>query len=187
MTLGMTLASQSEILDFWFKDTPQARWFASDAAFDETMRARFEETWRAASAGAFASWADTMRGALALVVLLDQFPRNMFRGQASAFSTDGLALVTAARQSRGASMWKHPSVSAAFLSAADAFRGCAGSAGIGPADPRPTRRKAFFLPLRGPPLRSDRRFGRFPARNAALGRESTAEEIEFLKTNPIDF
>ena len=184
----MSLASQSEILDFWFKETPSERWFASDAAFDETMRARFEETWRSAAAGAFASWADTMRGALALIVLLDQFPRNMFRGSAAAFSTDEMAQVAArAAIARGFDVEAPVSVRSFFylplthsedaLDQQESVRLTRARLG----------EKHSSYPYAVRHCEAIARFGRFPARNAALGRESTAEEIEFLKTNPIGF
>jgi len=184
----MSLASQSEILDFWFKETPSDRWFASDPAFDEKIRARFAETWRAGSEGAFASWADTMRGALALIVLLDQFPRNMFRGSAAAFSTDGLAQI-AAREAiaRGFDVEAPVSVRSFFylplmhsedlLDQQESVRLTRARLG----------EKHYSFPFALRHCEAITRFGRFPARNTALGRESTPEEIEFLKANPNGF
>jgi uncharacterized protein (DUF924 family) len=184
----VSLATPREILDFWFNETPPERRFASDPAFDTTVRQRFEETWRAARSGSFASWTDSMEGALALILLLDQFPRNMFRGLPEAFATDAMAQEAA----RGA-----------------IIRGFDVEAPL-------TIRSFFYLPLmHAEDLREQEecvrltrarlgedhfsypyalrhrttiaRFGRFPARNATLGRPDTAEEIEFLTANPNGF
>src|SRR5690348_8350573 len=85
------LSEPGEILDFWLRDTPPERWFSSDPAFDAVVRSRFEQSWREAREGAAARWGDDREGALALILLFDQFPRNMFRGTAEAFATDALA------------------------------------------------------------------------------------------------
>ena len=184
----MSLASPDAILDFWFKETSPERWFMADAAFDATVKARFGETWRAGSEGAFASWADTMGGAAALIILLDQFPRNMFRGTAQAFATDGLARA-AARQAiaRGFDLEAPASVRDFFylpLTHSEDMRDqeeCV----------RLTRTRlgenhsSVSYALRH--CAAIARFGRFPARNAALGRTSTAEEIAYLAANPIGF
>ena len=87
----MSRRTPREILDFWFKEIPSERWFKSDPAFDAVVRERFEQTWRAAQLGALSDWLDSKEGTLALIILLDQFPRNMFRGRAEAFATDALA------------------------------------------------------------------------------------------------
>jgi uncharacterized protein (DUF924 family) len=184
----MNLAGPREILDFWFKETPPERWFTADPDLDAAVRARFEETWRAARAGACESWTSSMEGALALIVLLDQFPRNMFRGGADAFATDAMA-GAAAREALA--------------------RGFDLEAPVGV-------RSFFYLPFTHSENLSDQeicvrltrdrlgehhssypyalrhrdaiaRFGRFPARNAQLGRPSSQEEIAFLEENPIGF
>lgn len=93
--------SSDDILDFWFghdSDDPVQlrhhynRWFHADAAFDAAIRERFGVTVADAAAGKLADWSDTARGTLALIVLLDQFPRNIHRGTAAAFACDPLAL-----------------------------------------------------------------------------------------------
>jgi uncharacterized protein (DUF924 family) len=184
----MSLATLREILDFWFKETPPEQRFEADKAFDAKLRTRFEDTWRAASTGAFQSWTDTMEGSLALIVLFDQFPRNMFRGSAAAYSTDAMAQA-AARDAIARELDLEAPVSV---------------------------RSFFYLPLMHSENLPDQhecvrltrtrlgenhfsypyalrhcdaiaRFGRFPARNAALNRAGTIEEIEFLKANPIGF
>ncbi|HEY6863293.1 MAG TPA: DUF924 family protein, partial [Burkholderiales bacterium] len=98
----MQLTRFPEVLDFWFgaPDSPvrgRARkaWFTKSDEFDREIRERFSSLWKKASDGALASWRGTPLAALALVVVLDQFPRNMFRGAPRAFASDALALATA--------------------------------------------------------------------------------------------
>ena len=177
-----------DVLDFWFTETPSAKWFGSDPAFDAEIRSRFEEVWRVGVAGGLKAWEDEPNGALALIILFDQFPRNMFRGTADAFASDAMARDVAKR-------------------AIAARRDLEAPASI---------RSFFYLPLMHSEHLADQdeclrltkerlgedhfsyryglmhkaaveRFGRFPARNAALGRASTNEELEFLKTNPSGF
>ena len=82
----------AEIVSFWGEAGPD-KWFEQDDAFDRTIRLRFLPTCEAAANGQLAAWEESVEGALALVLLLDQFPRNMFRGNAHAFATDALARV----------------------------------------------------------------------------------------------
>src|SRR4051812_90082 len=95
-------AAFENVLAFWFgaPDSPELgrarnEWFRKDPAFDAQIRERFLQTFEAAAAGALDAWAQTPYGALALVVGLDQFPRNLFRDDVRAFSTDTKALETA--------------------------------------------------------------------------------------------
>lgn len=168
------------IIEFWRQAGP-ARWFAKDEAFDADIRRRFEADHHAAARGELAGWADTWEGSLALLLLLDQFPRNIFRGSAHAFATDPLAR----------------SVARTALAA-------------GHDQAAPVELRAFFyLPFEHSELIADQdlcvelcealgaeggetarwarmhrdiitRFGRFPHRNLALARETTAEEQAFL-------
>src|SRR5665213_4552532 len=80
----------NDVIAFWTQAGPR-RWFAKDAAFDAELRARFETRHHAAARGELDAWAETAEGALALLLLLDQFPRNLWRGSAHAFATDPLA------------------------------------------------------------------------------------------------
>jgi uncharacterized protein (DUF924 family) len=87
MTVDTTPA---EIVTFWREAGPD-KWFGDDRAFDLTVRSRFYAAYEAPARGGLAPWEDSAEGALALVVLFDQFPRNMFRGEARAFATDAMA------------------------------------------------------------------------------------------------
>src|SRR3954469_22292240 len=90
------MASCEAVLAFWRAAGPD-KWFEKDAAFDEDIRARFLETYEAAAAGMLADWEQTAEGALALTIVLDQFPRNMFRGDARTYAADPLARAVAGR------------------------------------------------------------------------------------------
>lgn len=81
------------ILDFWFEETQPAQWFQVNPAFDQEIRNRFEDDYDKGARGIFDDWKTDSDGCLALVLLLDQFPRNMYRGTPQAFATDGKALV----------------------------------------------------------------------------------------------
>ncbi len=165
-----------DVLKFWFGRDRKA-WFEKNPAFDEDIRARFLPHYELGAAGMLGAWKEAPGSCLALVVLLDQFPRNMFRDSARAFAADPLAR-DAARTilDRG---WDQAMT--------------------------PDERMFAYLPFEHSEALQDqelslklfegngnfewarkhweiiRRFGRFPHRNAALGRASTSEEIEFLR------
>lgn len=184
----MSLANPRDILDFWFKEIPSESWFKSDPAIDSAIRERFEETWGAARAGKLADWMESNAGALAYVILTDQFPRNMFRGTADAFATDDRAR-SAARHaiSRGFDL-ELPVIARSFL-----YLPLMHSEQLTDQEDcvRLTRERLgeahFSYPFAVRHCEAIARFGRFPARNPALGRQSSAEEIEFLAKNPIGF
>ena len=171
-------ASAAEVISFW-RDAGPDRWFTKDAAFDGQIRERFFDTYEAAAAGKLSGWEGDPQGALALLILLDQFPRNMFRGDARAFATDPLARAVAA----GAIVRGFDSQVPADLRSffylpfehsedlADQERGIAFYKASGDADG-----------LKWAEIHADiiRRFGRFPHRNAVVGRATTPEERKFL-------
>ena len=86
-----------EILDFWFVATPASKRYVVDPDLDAKIQERFLGTWRQARAGRLQDWEEDAKGALALIILFDQFSRNMFRGSGEAFSCDALALEIAKR------------------------------------------------------------------------------------------
>lgn len=172
-------AGPEDVLSFWREAGPK-RWFAQDPAFDAEIRERFLATHEAAASGQLSAWEDTAEGALALVIALDQFPRNVFRRTARAFSTDMLALAAARRAvargfDRSVSM---PDRNLFYLpfqhseNLADQERCLALSEATG--DAEAVKWAKIHLDVIG-------RFGRFPHRNAVLGRVSTPEEIAFLE------
>lgn len=178
----MPLPSPADIVAFW-RDAGAASWFAKSDAFDAEITRRFEPAHHAAARGELNGWAETAEGTLALLLLLDQFPRNIWRGSAHAFATDPLALAVA-----------RMALANAYDTAID-----------------PALRAFFYLPFEHSEALADQtlclekckaldaesgsdwsnwarihrdiivRFGRFPHRNACLGRTSTTEEIAFLE------
>jgi uncharacterized protein (DUF924 family) len=177
MNASASLPSARDIVDFW-RDAGPERWFAKDAAFDAAFRERFFAAHEAAAAGRLDGWLHDAEGALALLVLLDQFPRNTWRGEARMVATDTKALAVA-----------REAITEGFDLAVDG-----------------SLRRFFYLPFMHSESPSDQarsvelnaaldantqrfavlhrdiieRFGRFPHRNRMLGRPSTPEEQRFL-------
>jgi uncharacterized protein (DUF924 family) len=180
----MTLLSvaASDLLAFWFDQAGPERWFAGDAGFDAEIRARFQTLHEAAAAGAHDDWAGTPLGATALCILLDQVPRNLFRGTPRAFATDAKALAVA-RTAVDQGFDRDPTLGEGhrlFLylpfehseDLADQQRSVALSA-AGLTYPE-------YVDYARRHLAVIERFGRFPHRNAILGRAGTPEEEAHL-------
>lgn len=173
--------TKNQILEFWFVESKPQQWFQKNEAFDDTIRTRFAADYDLGAAGIFDSWKDEPEGCLALCILLDQFPRNMFRGRPQSFATDAHALDVA----------RH-----AIAKRFDA---------ITPLE----RRRFLYLPFEHSENLEDQdhcvelfktirdedplgydyalrhqkviaQFGRFPHRNAILGRKSTPAEQAYL-------
>ena len=174
-------AGRADIVSFWREAGPD-KWFEQDENFDQAIRLRFLPTYQAAANGEFVAWEESAEGALALVLLLDQFPRNMFRGNARAFATDAQARAVADR-----------ALARGFDQATDL-----------------AMRPFFYLPFMHSEALIDQdhsvrlyealgdaeqlryatehrdvvqRFGRFPRRNHALGRDTTPAEQAFLEAD----
>jgi uncharacterized protein (DUF924 family) len=170
--------SPSDVIAFW-KEAGPSKWFAKDDAFDAAFRDRFEAAHFRAARRELDPWAETPEGSLALLILLDQFPRNSFRGTAHAFATDPLArhfaiLALDAGQDQMLENDLRRFFSLPLQHAEDRAL--------------QDRQLALFQAMERPA--DDRwaehhhaviaRFGRFPHRNRALGRETTPEEQAFL-------
>jgi uncharacterized protein (DUF924 family) len=168
----------AEVLAFWRAAGP-ANWFRKDTAFDAEVASRYLASYQAAAAGGRSDWETTPEGALALLIVLDQFPRNMFRNSARVFDADPLARAVADRAiARGFDRRVPPAERMFFYlpfehseDLADQERAVALMRATDNADQ-----------LKWAELHADiiRRFGRFPHRNAALGRATTAAEQAFL-------
>jgi uncharacterized protein (DUF924 family) len=172
----------AEIVAFWREAGP-AKWFVRDQGFDAEIRERFETAHFAASRGELDDWRDTAESALALLILTDQFPRNLFRGSAHAYATDPFARTLAERAIRAElHLGVEPALRIFFYlpfehsedradqdCAVALFQAHAGETGDAES-------------LKWALLHRDliERFGRFPHRNRALGRESTEAELEYL-------
>jgi len=165
------------VLAFWRAAGPE-KWFTKDATFDAEIRARFLATYEAAAEGRLA-WDDDPAGALGLVILLDQFPRNMFRDSARAFAADPLArAITARAIARGFDQQVAAADRGFFYlpfehseALADQERSIALNRASGDAD------AVKWAELHAEIIR---RFGRFPHRNKLLGRTTTPDEQAFL-------
>ena len=171
-------ATPATIIDFWVQ-AGSGKWYKRDAALDAEITARFSSTQAAAAAGELTAWENSGEGALALLLLLDQFPRNMFRDSARAFATDADARAIADR-----------AIACGFDASA-----------------APDLRRFFYLPFMHSEALVDQErcialcraagdeegvkygvihrdiiaaFGRFPHRNRVLGREMTQQELTFL-------
>ena len=171
----------AHIIDFWL-EAGRKSWFAKSEAFDRVIRERFETDHHAAARGELDQWMKSADGALALVLLLDQFPRNLWRNSAHAFATDPLARAVAsaaiavghdrAVPSRLRSFFYLPFEHSEDL--ADQQHGVE----LCEAQERETGESAKWARVHRDIIA---RFSRFPHRNQCLGRRSTTEELEFLR------
>jgi uncharacterized protein (DUF924 family) len=175
-----------EVLAFWFRDDVKPHWFDAGPALDQTIRKEFGELYARAVVGELGSWETSPEGCLALCVLLDQMPRNMFRGDARAFATDDKALAIAERALANRFDAHLPAERKQFLylpflhseMLANQLRALAlfESQGM-PRNRRYAEERVAII----------RRFGRFPHRNAVLGRADTEAESAYLKTEPASY
>jgi|SRR5271163_3728919 len=184
-------AAAAAVLDFWFgpfddpaAGAPRAVWFKVDAAFDRAVGTSCAALHRAAAAGQLDAWATTPLGCLALLILLDQVPRNLFRGTPAAYATDAQARALA-----------HAAVAAGLDRALSPLRRWFVYLPFEHSEALEDQRRSLALfkalpdhPERDATLEAARhhhdiiaRFGRFPHRNAILGRPSTAAEAAFLQ------
>jgi uncharacterized protein (DUF924 family) len=166
-----------EIVDFWEKAGP-AKWFDKDPDFDRLFRERFLIDHEAAARGELMHWQSTPEGAFALVILLDQFPRNAFRNTPRMYDTDAMARKVAATAFAAGYDRLTPLPLQKFLllpfahseDLADQERAVALARRVGPQDLARAEHHRDIV----------RRFGRFPHRNQILGRETTSEERAYL-------
>ena len=171
------IASHQAILSFWREAGPE-KWFKKDPAFDAEIVRRFQETYEAAAARQLTEWEDTPDGVFALLIALDQFPRNMFRGSARAFAADPLARDIAGRAIARGFNQRFPVTERTFFYLPYTHSETLPDQELCVALSRACGADA----LKWAELHADiiRRFGRFPHRNAVLGRATTAEEQAFL-------
>ncbi|HEY3284859.1 MAG TPA: DUF924 family protein [Armatimonadota bacterium] len=184
------MAQPEEILEFWFGKPgseeygkPRKEWFGPAPEFDEEVRRRFLPDYERAIAGDLASWEETPEGSLALTLLLDQCSSILFRGTARAFEADVLGRRVAKESIERGFDQRFPDVCRWFYylplehseDPADQQRSVDLFSAL-----EPTEANLATVDYAVRHQRVIQRFGRFPNRNAALGRESTPEELEFL-------
>lgn len=176
----------AQILKFWFEEIEPVYWFKKDENFDIQIRQRFLKIYEAVMDGKTADWRGTPQGRLAEIIVLDQFSRNMFRGTARAFEGDQLALELAEEAVAAGDDLKLSPVQKGFLYMPYMH-----------SELKSVHEKAVKL-FDQPGLENNLkfeylhkkiidRFGRYPHRNEILGRASTLEEQEFLKTEGSSF
>lgn len=177
---GAESVSFNDVLKFWFDDLSPSDWFNSNPTLDATIRDKFQDTLESASAGELHDWRHDAEGALAEIIVLDQFSRNIYRGTHRAFAQDGMALALAQEaivkgfdqnlETHKASFFytpfMHSESSAIHERAIELYQ-------------RPGLEAHFDFEKQHKAIID--RFGRYPHRNEALGREPTPEEEEFLK------
>jgi len=181
-----------KILRFWFAEEPgskgsmlQSRWFFPTPEFDRLCTTRFLASYEDASHGRLEDWKNEPRSCLALVLLLDQFPRNMFRGTARAFATDAKAReLTRHAIASGFDRELSPIMRMFLylpLEHSENLNDQLESVRLTSELVSENRDYTEILEYAEQHLKTFRRFGRFPGRNDALGRQSTQEELNFLK------
>ena len=176
--------SRQDVVRFWFEETAPVQWFQINPAFDNSIRERFADAYHMACAGYCNTWAQDADGALALILLFDQFSRNMFRGTPEAYATDARARTIAAAALETGFDQIHPPHRRRFFylpfehseNIDDQYRSVSLFATLREDDPL-----SYEYALRH--LQTIERFGRFPHRNAILGRVNTPDEAKFLTEN----
>lgn len=170
-----------DILEFWFCEESRARWFDSTLEYDRLVKDRFEAVWQQARDGGLEDWEETAAGAVALVILLDQLPLNMFRDRPESFSTEDQSREVARRAIGNGFDIELADEFMAFL-----YLPFMHSESLADQDRSvmlfETARLENNLKWARSHREIVRRFGRFPHRNKILGRESTPEEVEWLNS-----
>lgn len=168
------------VLTFWFDEIEPAMWWKKDTTFDSTIATRFGDLHRSASQGELYHWRSSARGRLAEIIVLDQFSRNLYRNQPQAFAQDGMALVLAQEAIAAGCATQLPPVQRSFL-----YMPFMHSESLAIHE---RAMQLFAEPGLEDNLRFERqhrdillRFGRYPHRNASLGRTSSDEELAFLQ------
>ena len=168
-----------ELIEFWFSEEASKHWFNSTKTFDQALIDTYEGTWVEAKQGKLDHWQQSATGSLALVIVLDQFPLNMFRGQAKSFSTEALSREVASAATTKGFDQELAANQVSFL-----YMPFMHSEDL---DDQALAVKLFNKPGLESNYRFARhhyniveRFGRFPHRNKILGRKSSDAEIEYL-------
>ena len=177
---GRSVTTWQAVIEFWFDELTPDQWFAKSAELDSLINSRFGECHRAGAAAELYEWRDQPLGRLAEVIVLDQFSRNIYRDRPQSFQCDPLALVLAQEAIAGGADSDLDDQQRAFLYMPYMH-----------SESKLIQRQSLALyqalgvenNLRFARQHADiiERFGRYPHRNAVLGRESSAEELEFLR------
>lgn len=182
----MSIVSAKEVYDFWFNEGNEENWFKQSDAFDQEIRERFYDTWDAGRQGLLYKWRDSFEGRLAEIIVLDQFSRNLHRGDALSYRQDKMSLILSQHAIN------HPEYEEQELEK-KSFTLLPWMHSESKAIQKITEK--LYLELDDDmhtEIMYDHKklidqFGRYPHRNKALNRKSTPEEIEFLKNTDLEF
>ena len=183
----MKIATANEVYDFWFNENNEENWFKRSDAFDEEIRDRFYDTWDAARQGLLYEWRNTFKGALAEIIVLDQFSRNLNRSTMLSYTQDNMALILSQNLMQQYPDYKERSedeITFIYLPWMHS-------------ESKEIQKETekLCLELDNEELTKYMyqhkeiidRFGRYPYRNEILGRTSTADELDFISDNDLDF
>lgn|SRR5699024_4300874 len=183
----MNIATAQEVYDFWFNEEHKKYWFEKNENFDKEIRHHFYDTWEAARQGLLFKWRDTYEGALAEIIVLDQFSRNLNRGTRLSYTQDQMALILSQNLMKQYPEYKNrPKDEINFIylpwmhSESKEIHKEAEKLYSILDDEEATKYMYEHKKIID-------RFGRYPYRNEMMGRTSTAEELDFIMNNELDF
>ncbi len=167
----------SDIIDYWFSEKSKQFWFASTPSIDKEITSRYETVWEKAASGGLSSWGETPDGSVALIIILDQFPLNMFRGKAKGFKTESMAVEVALNAIDNGFDEEMNNEKLLFL-----FMPLMHSENLDHQNLQVYLFEKYNFNLEFSKHHRDlvKKFGRFPHRNEILGRMSTMEELDYL-------
>ena len=167
----------SDIIDYWFSEKSKQFWFASTPSIDKEITSKYETVWEKAASGGLSSWGETADGSVALIIILDQFPLNMFRGKAKGFKTESMAVEVALNAIDNGFDEEMDNEKLLFL-----FMPLMHSENLDHQNLQVYLFEKYNFNLEFSKHHRDlvKKFGRFPHRNEILGRMSTMEELDYL-------
>ena len=167
----------ADIIDYWFSEKSKQCWFASTPSVDKEITSRYESVWEKAASGGLSSWGETADGSVALIIILDQFPLNMFRGKAKGFKTESMAVEVALNAIDNGFDEEMDNEKLLFL-----FMPLMHSENLDHQNLQVYLFEKYNFNLEFSKHHRDlvKKFGRFPHRNEILGRMSTMEELDYL-------
>ena len=167
----------SDIIDYWFSEKSKQFWFSSTPSIDKEITSRYETVWEKAASGGLSSWGETADGSVALIIILDQFPLNMFRGKAKGFKTESMAVEVALNAIDNGFDEEMDNEKLLFL-----FMPLMHSENLDHQNLQVYLFEKYNFNLEFSKHHRDlvKKFGRFPHRNEILGRMSTMEELDYL-------
>jgi len=176
-TMSEKVITPSDIHQYWFSEKSKRHWFSSTSEVDNEIKQRYENLWESISSGGFVEWRDTAEGSVALIIILDQFPLNMFRGQAKSFKSEDMAVEVALNAINNGYDEELSDEKLLFL-----FMPLMHSENIDHQNLQVYLFQKYNFNLEFSKHHRDivKKFGRFPHRNEIFGRMSTMEELDYL-------